>query len=276
MKFIRISTPKKSFRKVIVLNKKEGQTPLECLEVFRAENDEYKNLKMTYAGRLDPMASGLLLILAGEETKNKEKYLKLGKEYKFEVLFGFRTDTYDILGKVFKTGFSQIQNFRGPRKGVSQTVENLVSLKIQKLLQENLKHFTGKFVQKYPMYSSKTVKGKPLFSYARKGEEIEAPKSIVNVESLKLLKIRKINNQKLLENIEKRIKRVNGDFRQDEILKIWRKKLEKEKTFHIVSFKIKCGSGTYVRGIANSLGERVKIPALAYSIKRTRVGKYMI
>jgi len=55
---------------------------------------------MTYAGRLDPLAEGLLLVLTGEECKNKEKYLGLDKEYEVDVLFGFATDTYDILGKV--------------------------------------------------------------------------------------------------------------------------------------------------------------------------------
>ncbi|MDQ3244755.1 MAG: tRNA pseudouridine(55) synthase TruB, partial [bacterium] len=83
-----------------LLNKKEGETPLEALESFRVKAKIGKEVKMTYAGRLDPMASGLLIILAGEECKNKEKYLRLDKEYNFEVLFGFATDTYDILGKV--------------------------------------------------------------------------------------------------------------------------------------------------------------------------------
>ena len=87
-------------KNIIILNKKEGETPLESLENFRSKNSKYFNLPMTYAGRLDPMASGLLLILAGEEVKNKEKYLNLEKEYEFEVLFGFSTDTHDILGKV--------------------------------------------------------------------------------------------------------------------------------------------------------------------------------
>ena len=73
-------------QKIIVLNKKEGETPLEALSNFRAKHKKYKDVKMTYAGRLDPMASGLILILAGEETKNKEKYLTLDKEYSFEVL----------------------------------------------------------------------------------------------------------------------------------------------------------------------------------------------
>ena len=272
MKFTRKNIPKK----IVVLNKKEGETPLQSLEFFRLKNNLSKDIKMTYAGRLDPMASGVLLLLLGEETKNKEKYLNLDKEYEFEILFGFATDTYDVLGKVLKIGFSQIQNFRGTRKGVSQTVENLVSAKIQNLLQENIKFFTGVFVQKYPIYSSKTVKGKPLFSYARKDEDVEIPSREVKVKSLKLKKIRKINNKKLLENIEKRIKKVKGDFRQQEILKIWRNKLSEENNFYIGSFEIKCGSGTYVRGIANSLGEKIKIPSLAYSIKRTRVGKYVL
>ena len=87
-------------KKLLVLNKREGETPLEALENWRLKHKKYKDVKMTYAGRLDPMASGLLVILAGEETKNKEKYLGLDKEYEFEVLFGFSTDTYDILGKI--------------------------------------------------------------------------------------------------------------------------------------------------------------------------------
>src|SRR3989344_9613864 len=87
-------------KNIIVLNKKEGETPLEALENFRPRNKEYKDIKMTYAGRLDPMASGLLLVLVGKEIKNKEKYLALNKEYDFKILFGFATDTYDILGRV--------------------------------------------------------------------------------------------------------------------------------------------------------------------------------
>ena len=77
---------------------------------------------------------------------------------------------------------------------------------------------------------------------------------------------------------EKRIKKIRSDFRQKEILKIWRKELNHKKTdgFFVASFKIKCSSGTYVRAIANSLGERLGIPALAYKIKRTKIGRYYI
>lgn len=247
-------------KKSILLNKKEGETPLEALEKFRSKNPEYENIPMTYAGRLDPMASGLLLILAGEETKNKEKYLALSKEYEFEVLFGFATDTYDILGKVKNS----------PTPGVGEK-------ELGKEIQKNLKYFTGKFIQKYPAYSSKPVNGVPMFAHARAGTVVEIPEREVHVLSLKLLKIRKIKKEKLLENIEKRISKVNGDFRQKEIIKIWNKKFSISfHNFLLAKFKVICGSGTYVRGIANSLGEKIGVPALAFSIKRTKIGKYSL
>ena len=264
-------------KSILFLNKKEGETPLEALELFRAKNKRYKDVKMTYAGRLDPMASGLLLVLVGDEIKNKEKYLALEKEYKFEILFGFSTDTYDILGKITPTNLPLIKG--EVRRGYE----------LQNEIENNLKFFTGKFIQKYPIYSSKTVNGKQLFEYAMSNIDVKIPEHEVFVKELKFSGLRKIKPKRLLLDIEKRIGKVNGparnakgiafaggDFRQKEILKIWRNKLFSNKTqyFFIGNFKIKCGSGTYVRGIADSLGEKIGIPALAFSIKRVRIGNY--
>jgi len=263
-------------KKTIVLNKKEGETPLEALDNLRSKHKKYKDVKMTYAGRLDPMASGVLLVLLGDEVKNKEKYLALDKEYKFEVLFGFATDTYDILGKVTKNYESPINNSD-----------------LEKRIKLYLKSFLGESMQPYPIYSSKTVFGKQLFAYARAGEKVEIPTRKVFIKSLKLEKVRQMNGEKLFENIEKRIKKVKGparnaksiafaggDFRQYEILKTWESFLgplsKKKEKFLIVHMKIKCSSGTYVRGIANSLGNTMKIPALAFSIKRTKLGRYVV
>ncbi|MEI7424912.1 MAG: hypothetical protein WCK10_02225, partial [Candidatus Staskawiczbacteria bacterium] len=102
-------------KKIIILNKKEGETPLFALEKFKKSNPKYLDTPMTYAGRLDPMASGVLIILAGDEIKKKEKYLNLDKEYNFSVLFGFNTDTYDILGKVIEKNAQQ-QTFFGKQE----------------------------------------------------------------------------------------------------------------------------------------------------------------
>jgi tRNA U55 pseudouridine synthase TruB len=82
----------------ITLWKEIGETPLEVLENFKEENPKYKNEKFAYAGRLDPMAEGKLLVLVGDTCKEREKYLNLDKEYEFEILLGFKSDTKDLLG----------------------------------------------------------------------------------------------------------------------------------------------------------------------------------
>ncbi len=247
-------------KKVIVLHKKEGETPLEAVENFRNKNPEYPGIPLTYAGRLDPMASGVLVILAGEETKSKEKYLALEKEYDFEVLFGFGTDTYDVLGKVTK-----------------HTVKIIQRKELEKEIKKNLRSFVGEITQQYPMYSSKTVNGKPLFAYAREGKGMVTPTRRVFIKKLRLIKIREIDNKRLFKNIERRIRKVHGDFRQNEILRIWKKNLLTNtdgRKFFVASFKIKCSSGTYVRTVADTLGYKLQIGALAFSIKRTKVGNY--
>ena len=82
---------------VIIAYKNIGETPLECLERHRKERSIDKDIPMTYAGRLDPMAEGLMILLVGEECKNKDKYLGLDKTYEFKILVGFSTDTYVFL-----------------------------------------------------------------------------------------------------------------------------------------------------------------------------------
>ena len=243
-------------KSILILNKREGETPLAALLRLRAKSKKYENIKMTYAGRLDPMASGVLLALLGEEIKNKEKYLALDKEYECEVLFGFATDTYDILGKITHSN-------------------TLTNIRIKDII-KNLKYFRGRFRQTYPLYSSRTVKGKPLWEYGRDEKAVELPTREGTIKKLKFLGIKRTNGQRLLSDIIKRIGKVDGDFRQKEILSIWRKKLagKESANFYIAGFAIRSSSGTYVRAIAHALGERLGIPALAYRIKRTKVGKF--
>jgi tRNA pseudouridine55 synthase len=240
--------------KVLLLNKKEGETPLECLGRFRASHKSYKDTKMTYAGRLDPMAEGLLLVLAGDEVHKKEKYLKLNKTYEFEVLFGFSTDTYDILGRVER------------EEAAGEKGEEL-----KKIIKKNLRYFTGKIVQKVPAYSTKT------WEEARGGKKIKEEKREVKISKLNFSALKSLGPKKLLQNVEKRIKKVKGDFRQKETLKIWRKNLENnDGNYYIGKFSANVSSGTYVRAIANDLGHKIKTPALAYSIRRTKIGKYSL
>src|SRR3972149_4445698 len=89
-----------------VLNhyKQLGETPRERLERLRAQRPHYEHEVLSYAGRLNPMAEGVMLCLVGSANKRREAYLDLGKEYVLDILLGFSTDTYDILGRVMETG----------------------------------------------------------------------------------------------------------------------------------------------------------------------------
>ena len=247
-------------KRVLNIYKKSGETPLEVINRLRVDNPKYQNEKITYAGRLDPLAEGVLILLAGDAVYEKEKYLKLDKEYEAEILFGFTTDTYDILGL--------------PK--INRKIENLKKEK----LAESLKIFLGKDKMPFPPYSSYKIKGKPLFEWAREGrlEEIEVPEKEREVYEIKLIGLRKITGEKILVKINKKINKVKGDFRQQGILNKWSEILEKEfhSDFQTVKLSIKCSSGTYIRSIAHNLGKGFGTGAVLLSLKRVRVGKFKV
>lgn len=238
--------------------KERGETPLEAINRLRRSFPEYKDEVMTYAGRLDPMADGLLLILVGEECKNKEEYLGLEKGYVFEVLFGIETDTYDILGLIVDD-------------------KNRVISKDE--LEKALNKFTGKIIQEYPPFSSKPVNGKPLFMWAKESklDEIEIPKREVDVQDLKLESTRFIKGIALKEYILDSISKVSGDdFRQKETIEGWQKFLDnkKDEEYFVAKIRMKCSSGTYVRTMVHILGKYLGVSTVTLNITRTQIGEY--
>lgn len=243
---------------VLNLYKNLGETPLECLQRFRAEHPEYAETKMTYLGRLDPMAEGVLLVLAGN-TSEKEKYLSLDKAYEFEVLWGFESDTYDIFGKI-KQG-------KNPQK-------------LEKKMEGLLEKIAEKKTQEYPAYSSRTVSGKSLFMWARENkiEEIDIPTRQIKIFSIEHIHTRYITGREILGEVERRIALVGGDFRQKEILSTWGNILiaRQNEMFLVSKFSADVSSGTYIRGLANEMGKVLGTGALAWNIKRTRVGEFKL
>ncbi|HDQ16562.1 MAG TPA: hypothetical protein ENN31_00340, partial [Candidatus Vogelbacteria bacterium] len=81
--------------------KPQGLTPKETLNLLRLERPDLVEEPLSYAGRLDPLAEGVLPVLVGkEENQNREKYLKMDKKYLARFIFGFSTDTGDIMGLI--------------------------------------------------------------------------------------------------------------------------------------------------------------------------------
>ena len=232
-------------RNVIIVNKQIGETPLQCLERVRLEQNIPKDIPMTYAGRLDPMAEGLMIILIDAECKNKEKYTNLPKKYEVEILLGIETDSYDILGLIKKVNKENFSSFK-------------------KVDEIDLKIYKRKFLQKYPRYSSKII--------AMKEIPEEMPSREVEIFSIRRLKVKAISGEEIIEKVLEKLKKVDGDFRQKEIIEKWQnfaKKHEKNK-FKLIKIKVECSSGTYMRSLAHEMG------GLAFSIKRNRVGNFKI
>lgn len=247
-------------KNVLLVEKPVGKTPLQVIRALQKEKPSLVGKKIGYAGRLDPMAEGLLLLLVGEENKKRKLYEDLPKTYKFSLLLGVETDTYDILGKIMGKGISGI------------------ILSKQQIEKEALA-LIGKKIVEYPPYSSAVYKGKPLYYWARKGllSTITFPKRNREIFSLGILKIRAVSGHTLKEYVCSRIKLVEGDFRQGEIIMGWEDQLGKgAEEFQIVDFRIVCSSGTYVRSVCNELGKKLKTCGIALSIQRTRIGTYRL
>lgn len=246
---------------VITIYKKIGETPLEALTRLRENVPEYKEETLSYAGRLDPMAAGVMLVLAGDANKQREKYLNLEKDYSAEILFGISTDTYDTLGLITH---------------MSEKPFEIGDFETE--LKEKIKEIKGTFSQKYPEYSSKPVDGTPLFMHARAGKRVAVPAHDVTLLSSELKSVKHINRVELLSNIESQIGLVKGDFRQADIVKMWKEKLESSeiKEFVVAEVDLSVSSGFYVRQYAYDLGLSLGVPALALSILRTRVGEFSI
>jgi tRNA pseudouridine(55) synthase len=275
--------PKKIKDNVFITWKELGETPLQSLEGLRKElqfSDECERVElsqapMTYAGRLDPLAEGELLILVGEECKKKDEYLGLDKEYEVEILLGPQTDTGDVMGVI---GDYSLEEY------------DLDSSKKDKI-KAVLDKYIGKVSWLYPAFSSKTVRGKPLFLWSLEGriDEVELPMRESHIYDLDILgyKINKLSELRHLvhgkinsikpvqQDVES--KRLGADFRRDEVLHSWAdffnnwSETPSGHNFVIIKLRCRCSSGTYMRTLARLVGEDLGTYALALSIVRTKI-----
>jgi tRNA pseudouridine55 synthase len=122
--------------------------------------------KAGHGGTLDPLASGLLVVLFGEATKFAGPMLDADKEYLATVKLGERTDTADAEGTVLET------------RPVNVASEQLAAA---------LGRFRGEIEQLPPMHSALKHEGVPLYKLARKGQSVERKPRRVQIHELELL-----------------------------------------------------------------------------------------
>jgi tRNA pseudouridine55 synthase len=190
------------------INKPLGWTSHDCVGKVR----RLLGLKKVgHGGTLDPLATGVLPMAVGHVTRLLQ-FLPEKKAYIAKIRFGIRTNTDDLEGEVLESNISS-----------SLTLSDV---KI------HLPSFLGEIEQIPPAFSAIKKDGSPLYKLARKGEQVDVPKRIVNIEKIEVLNW------------------FEGDFPELEL-------------------KIICGGGTYIRAIARDLGSLVKVGGTLASLERT-------
>ncbi len=249
---------------IIPYYKPLGLTPLQAIQKLKTKRSELAEVPITYAGRLDPMAEGLLVLLVGETVKRKQEFLDLPKTYEARILLGFNSDTFDILGLANLNS----QSFQ------TKSIEEIIAA---------IDNMVGTHQFPYPIYSSKTVNGKPLWLLARDGEisEENLPTREMTVLSADNIEVENIAWSDIYSQIPESISLVNGDFRQEAILKQWVgiNDLIDDKSqtnFQVISIKFVVSSGTYIRTLAHELGKALGGGAILLHLKRTSIGDYKI
>ncbi|HEY4186129.1 MAG TPA: tRNA pseudouridine(55) synthase TruB [Polyangia bacterium] len=201
---------------VVIVDKPVGPTSFDIVHQARRLTG---SRKVGHGGTLDPAASGVLPICFGEGTKIAQFLLDADKEYLATVRFGVATDSYDATGKV--TG--------------RQPAPHLTSGAVA----DALAPFRGWIDQTPPVFSALKRDGKPLYAYARAGEEITVASRRVRLDAL------------VLEDFEA----ANPD----------------EPTARL---RVVCSKGTYIRSLAHDLGAALGVGAHLAALRRTRSGPF--
>lgn len=235
---------------LLAVNKPVGSTSHDIVDIVRKI---LRTRKVGHAGALDPFASGVLLLLVGKFTKYTEAVIGLDKQYRADIGLGLKTLTQDPEGEI-----------------LAQESSNLDIADLNVLQSQLQNKFMPGYDQVVPVFSSVKVQGHKLRVLARNAKSI---KKISNAEvkfeqpdgtelivelPVKHVKI----NELVLENISKirtlpaqNFQSISGDFQNLSIL-------------------VSVSKGTYIRQLAEDIGEHFNLPAYLSKLQRTKVGQF--
>ncbi len=150
---------------ILIVDKPQGMTSHDVVDFIRRR---FRIKKAGHAGTLDPLATGVLVVLIGRATKLSNALMSDDKEYEVVMSLGKRTDTGDADGRVIYENSEYA--------GVTR-----------QMIEAALKKFTGQIMQVPPMMSAIKHKGKKLYELARQGIEVERAPRAIHVKELALL-----------------------------------------------------------------------------------------
>ncbi len=248
---------------VFCVNKPLGLSSYMVVDLFKKLGQFYK---VGHAGTLDPLATGALIILVNNATKLSNFYLTKGKNYKFEVLFGVKTTTYDLEGRIEEYK----KCVRGSASKINKAIRELVGLHEWEV---------GNF-------SALKLKGKPLYAYKKPVTK----KKLMQIHTLKLEELNHITKNDLIKLCNNKKELVRENFKKyQEIMEIQLKgkpvqlqnnlihaldsfiqfiEEHEDQKYYIGSFTADVSSGTYIRVLVEKISEKLQIPATTFAIHR--------
>ena len=201
---------------IIIINKSKGWTSHDIVAKVKKITGE----KVGHTGTLDPLATGVLPLLIGKGTLCSKYLINHDKTYIVRLKLGIRKSTGDEEGEVLE--------------------QELVAQQLldKKKIEIVLEQFIGEQEQIPPIYSAIKVKGKKLYEYARKQQEVQIPSRKITIYDIKLLGIDK-------ENYE-------------------------------IQFEVSCSKGTYIRSLCEDIAKKIGTIGYMKELQRTQVGNFKI
>jgi tRNA pseudouridine55 synthase len=202
---------------IILIDKPTGMTSFGVVARVRRQLsvEAGKKVKVGHTGTLDPFATGLMIIVVGEECKNASSYSKLDKVYEATIRLGQTSSTGDTEG--------EIVDVSSARPSLDE---------VDKILQE----FTGEITQKPPVYSAIKINGRRAYDLAREGQVVEMPTRVVSIYSLELV----------------------------------------DYSYPHIKIRVHVSSGTYIRTLAQDIGDKLETGAYCLELRRTEINKWSV
>ena len=191
-------------------------------------------VKAGHIGTLDPMAKGLLPVLVGNTCKLSKYLMEHDKTYLVEMKFGYNTETLDIEGEILEEDKSFREN-------------NIIDNEFFDMIITAMKKELGSKKQIPPIYSAKKLNGKKLYEIARKDKEKAIEMAKEKVKEITIYNMYDISLKELWDNNPKDI---------------------------VLSFKVECSSGTYIRSLVRDIAENMGTIAIMTDLRRIAVGNY--
>jgi len=198
---------------ILPIDKPKGKTSFYLVSLLRKLTGVKK---IGHTGTLDPLATGVMLLLIGKKyTKQSDQLMATTKEYEVEITLGFQSDSYDSDGNIEPVEVTHPPSLEEVKKGIET--------------------FQGEISQLPPLYSAKKQQGKKLYQLAREGKEVKRNPMIVDVTTTLI-----------------------------------------DYTYPLLTLHITCSKGTYIRTIANDLGNLLSVGGMVTKLTRTRNGPYIL